>query len=513
MLRSARVRPETGATVMAYDNAGNLSWSASGLSLPSLTDCNTANVTASQKISRAYDSRNRLISLSVPGSQGSQSWTYTPDGLPSSVTTYNDGGSSTVVNAYTYNKRRLLTGESQVQTGATTWAIGYGYNANGHLASLTYPADLTVNYVPNALGQPTQAGSFATGVQYYPNGAIKQFTYGNGVVHTMAQNARQLPARSTDSLGVLDLGYAYDGNGNVASITDHTSLGRQTRSMGYDGRDRLLTVSSPLYPGGATYAYDVLDNLTRVTVAGRDHRYVYDANNRLTNVTNGPGGPSVVGLGYDARGNLNNRNGQVFQFDHGNRLRSALGTESYRYDAWGRRTLSVSEGGLLYEMYSRDGQLLWQRDELQGLRFQHVWLGGSLVASRRLPIGSTTATVTYRHTDALGSPIAATDESGGVVQRTEHEPYGKMLNRNNDNRPGYTGHMMDKGTGLVYMQQRYYDPGIGRFLSVDPVTAYDQPVVAFNRYRYANNNPYKFTDPDGRRGELFWTAPDQVPTP
>jgi hypothetical protein len=36
------------------------------------------------------------------------------------------------------------------------------------------------------------------------------------------------------------------------------------------------------------------------------------------------------------------------------------------------------------------------------------------------------------------------------------------------------------------------------FLSVDPVTAYDQPVVAFNRYRYANSNPYKFTDPDGR---------------
>ncbi|MCA0198709.1 MAG: hypothetical protein LCH59_11430 [Proteobacteria bacterium] len=39
--------------------------------------------------------------------------------------------------------------------------------------------------------------------------------------------------------------------------------------MAYDNRDRLLTVASPLYPGGATYAYDVLDNLTRVTVAGR----------------------------------------------------------------------------------------------------------------------------------------------------------------------------------------------------------------------------------------------------
>src|SRR5690606_10738998 len=46
--------------------------------------------------------------------------------------------------------------------------------------------------------------------------------------------------------------------------------------------------------------------------------------------------------------------------------------------------------------------------------------------------------------------------------------------------------------------QRYYDPMIPRFLSVDPVTAYDDPVGQFHRYRYANNNPYRFNDSDGR---------------
>jgi RHS repeat-associated protein len=50
--------------------------------------------------------------------------------------------------------------------------------------------------------------------------------------------------------------------------------------------------------------------------------------------------------------------------------------------------------------------------------------------------------------------------------------------------------------------QRYYDPGIGRFLSVDPVTANPNTGANFNRYAYANNNPYKFTDPDGRCSEF-----------
>ncbi len=40
-----------------------------------------------------------------------------------------------------------------------------------------------IDYAPNALGQPTRAGTFATGMAYYPNGAIKEFTYGNGIRH------------------------------------------------------------------------------------------------------------------------------------------------------------------------------------------------------------------------------------------------------------------------------------------------------------------------------------------
>lgn len=107
--------------------------------------------------------------------------------------------------------------------------------------------------------------------------------------------------------------------------------------------------------------------------------------------------------------------------------------------------------------------------------------------------------VTYIHTDALGSVVAVTDQNRNVIERREYEPYGQQLTPAVQDGPGYTGHVQDAATGLVYMQQRYYDPVIGRVLSMDPITAYSTGDVRyFNGYAYAFNNPYKFTDPDGR---------------
>jgi len=123
-----------------------------------------------------------------------------------------------------------------------------------------------------------------------------------------------------------------------------------------------------------------------------------------------------------------------------------------------------------------------------------------LAASLVSPPGAQaqTTTVEYLHTDALGTPVAVTDATGAVIERSEYEPYGQLVNRPLTDGPGFTGHVQDAATGLTYMQQRYYDPMVGRFLSVDAVTAYENNVGAFNRYWYASNNPYKFIDPDGR---------------
>ncbi len=56
------------------------------------------------------------------------------------------------------------------------------------------------------------------------------------------------------------------------------------------------------------------------------------------------------------------------------------------------------------------------------------------------------------------------------------------------------------------MQQRYYDPVIGRFYSNDPVGFSASNPMMFNRYAYANNNPYKYTDPDGRAPDVIVDA-------
>ena len=526
------IEPETGATVVDYDATDNPYRQATGLrggNYGSPSVCSTAEAIASGRLAeRIYDARNRVRSLAFPEGRGNQSWTYTADGLPATVTAFNslvtaqDDGTR-VITAYTYNNRRLLTGESITQPNWYTWTTGYAYNGLGHLSHQTYPTGLVVDYSPNALGQATKAGAYASGAQYYPNGAIKQFTYGNGIVHTMQQNARQLPSRVTSSGGVHDLTYNYDANGNVTNIWDLGRGDHYSRWLTYDNLDRLTSAGSGHFGGDAwhRFTYDALDNLKSWKLAGvKDYAdYIYDANNRLTNIRN-TAGATVVGLDYDPQGNLQNKNGQIHVFDYGNRLRDVVGKESYRYDGLGRRvTTFKNNGGAELWQYTQAGQMVFSSDwegpgYLNHKTHEHVYLAGSLVASidHHWPSNALIA-VKYQHTDALGSPVAVTNASGQVIERMDYEPWGAVIGKPGHNGIGYTGHVMDGLTGLTYMQQRYYDQSIGRFLSVDPVVADATNGVNINRYKYAANNPYRFVDPDGRqeRPATPATLPSTVP--
>jgi RHS repeat-associated protein len=105
--------------------------------------------------------------------------------------------------------------------------------------------------------------------------------------------------------------------------------------------------------------------------------------------------------------------------------------------------------------------------------------------------------VTYYITDPLGTPLAQTDASGNVISTADYRPYGAQALGISMPGLGYAGQIADDAA-VVYMQQRYYDASIGRFLSVDPLRPSDVDASRFMRYGYANENPYRFVDPDGR---------------
>ncbi len=118
-------------------------------------------------------------------------------------------------------------------------------------------------------------------------------------------------------------------------------------------------------------------------------------------------------------------------------------------------------------------------------------------------------TVIFYVTDLLGSQVAAFEDAPGSVTVLWKQGYQAFGEREIDSIPtspalsedsshGYTGHSTDVDTGLVYMGDRWYSPDIGRFMSVDPEPLDINNHLTYGRYIYANNNPYRYIDPDGR---------------
>jgi len=111
------------------------------------------------------------------------------------------------------------------------------------------------------------------------------------------------------------------------------------------------------------------------------------------------------------------------------------------------------------------------------------------------------------HFDPVRSTIAVSKADGSLV-RERYNAYGSPMQTaasgtenvafTNLTDVRFAGHVTDDETGLVYMGARYYAPTLGRFITMDPAPYSTANVQSFNRYAYANNNPNKFIDPDGK---------------
>src|SRR5579875_2235787 len=115
------------------------------------------------------------------------------------------------------------------------------------------------------------------------------------------------------------------------------------------------------------------------------------------------------------------------------------------------------------------------------------WIGIAVVLAAFLTLGAARAAdvVTYYYTSPQGTVLAKADSAGNLISTADYRPYGSQALGTPEQGPGYTGHVNDVDSGLVYMQARYYDPEIGRFLSTDPASTTPGSLVAFNRYVYA----------------------------
>lgn len=367
--------PESGSEVTAYDAANNVAWTASGLSITG-TGCGQDQVAAAVQTTRGYDAMNRVLTLAPPA--GTQSTTYTYDPL-GNVATANSG--LTYWTGYR-NKLGQLTGESLQVSGQDQWRMGYAHDAYGSVSTIQYPNGEAVGYAPDALGRATQVGSYASGVGYFPDGDLAQFTYGNGDSYAVQKNARLLLSNFSYGNGStlkLSEDYSYDANGNIGTINDLAG-GPRSKVLSYDTLNRLTQAQANGLWGTESYSYDPLNNIRSRVSGGQTFTYNYDATNRLGSITQGA--TSVVALQYDNRGNVNNRNGAALNFDQKNQLTSVQGYDSYAYDAAGRRVMKApaSGAGASYYFYTQASQLVYAFDASASKATNYIYLGKKLIA-------------------------------------------------------------------------------------------------------------------------------------
>ena len=119
-----------------------------------------------------------------------------------------------------------------------------------------------------------------------------------------------------------------------------------------------------------------------------------------------------------------------------------------------------------------------------------------------------TATTTYYYiTNLQGDVMYLVDSSGNEVAAYDYDPYGKVITSTGDlaeiNPLRYRGYYYDTDTGFYYLQSRYYDPEICRFINADSYASTGQGLIGLNTFAYCNNSPVQSRDRDGRDVEIL----------
>ena len=294
-------------------------------------------------------------------------------------------------------------------------------------------------------------------------------------------------------------GYTYNDMGNIATYTDANG----TVTYTYDDLGQLKkAVGSTTY----SYTYDSAGNI----LTANGHSYTYGDADWRDLLTKYDG----VDITYDSIGNPTsyyNGTQWTFSWEHGRMLSTASGggsSISYTYDVDGIRT-SKTVNGTKHTYYYAGGKLLRETFGSNTLDFFYDVSGNPYALKHN-------GTTYYYITNLQGDVMSIVNGSGTVVASYQYDPFGNLVTTEPAansigaiNPLRYRGYVYDTESRLYYLQSRYYDPKIGRFINADALVSTGQGVLGFNMFAYCRNNPVRRRDVQGNIEEDCLTGDDK----
>jgi RHS repeat-associated protein len=496
--KTAAILPLGQRSTMAYDAVGNLK---------TTTDSNGKTTTY------AYNPLNQLTTKQF---QDGSAWTftYTATGQQDIVTLLDSTQQIVDRYDYDYNERDWLIQRTDSLSGAPSRTIGYTYDVAGNKTSVITPSQ-TVNYTydsRNRLNKVIQNGTTLADYDYNAVNNLTSTTFSNGTQETRQYDLlNRLTYLENKKGGTVLSSYAYilDKVGNRTQITEQDG---RTSNYVYDDLYRLTEekIADPAYGNRTTdFVYDkvgnrlaqseTIDNTTKTTA------YVYDANDRLLSETSNG---QLTSYTYDNKGNTLSKqdsNGTtVYTWNDEGRLIQAVTKDAsgntlhqmeYRYNSSGIRVVSSTDGQQTFNLIDSaqgNAQVLEEYSNAGAVQTSYVY-GNDLISQTKDTL------TTYYLVDGLGSTRILTDTQGNVLNAYDYDAFGKTINQSGTatNQYLFAGEQFDSGLGDYYLRDRFYNPGMGRFLRGDTFQGVLRSPITAHKYLYTNNNPINLIDPSG----------------
>ncbi|WP_080066679.1 RHS repeat-associated core domain-containing protein [Ruminiclostridium hungatei] len=174
--------------------------------------------------------------------------------------------------------------------------------------------------------------------------------------------------------------------------------------------------------------------------------------------------------------------------------------------------VKVTEGSNTYS-YTHNWDGLRASKTVNGVTTNHIWDGDQMVLEIdgagnvsnkyirgiNLIYAEESANRRYFLYNGHGDTVQLTSTTGSSIKVYDYDAFGneKNIDPNDTNLFRYCGEYFDKETGTIYLRARYYDPGIGRFITEDSYWGKDSDPLSLNLYTYCYSDPIMYSDPSG----------------